>query len=187
MFYTGIGSRDTPDEVLRWFKIYADVLAELGFTLRSGAAPGADAAFEEGCDRVEGSKEIYLPWKGFQNSTSQYQGVSPEAQMIASEIYGSRFPYLKRPVKLLMSRNMYQVTGLTLDKPSKFVLCWTPDGCSSANERGKKSGGTGQAIAYASTLGIPVFNVQRDGVEEAFLQYLKEEFYNDTSSEVHKR
>ena len=68
MFYTGIGSRDTPDEVLRWFKIYADVLAELGFTLRSGAAPGADAAFEEGCDRVDGKKEIYLPWKGFQNS-----------------------------------------------------------------------------------------------------------------------
>lgn len=187
IYYTGVGSRDTPDNVIRWFKIYADVLAQLGLTLRSGAAPGADAAFEEGCDRVEGLKEIYLPWKNFQKSTSQFQGVSPEAQMLAAEVYGPQYSYLKRPVKLLMSRNIYQVTGLTLDKPSKFVLCWTPDGCSSANERSKKSGGTGQAIAYASTLGIPIFNIQRDGVEDAFLQYLNKEFSNDTSPEVQKR
>jgi len=184
IYYTGIGSRDTPEAVLRWFKIYSHVLADLGATLRSGAAPGADAAFEEGCDRASGLKEIYLPWKNFQKSTSPHFDVSPEAQMIAAEIYGDRFMYLKRPVKLLMSRNCYQVTGLTLDTPSKFVLCWTPDGCSSANERSKKSGGTGQAIAYASTLGIPVFNIQRIGIEEEFLQFLNEEFSYDTSPYV---
>ncbi len=164
---------------MRWMKIYASVLADLGLTLRSGAAPGADAAFEEGHDRSlqgVGRKEIYLPWKNFQKSSSQLFNVCEQALEIGAEIYGPQFKYLKRPVKLLMSRNCYQVHGLTLDTPSKFVLCWTPDGCSEQSERTRKTGGTGQAIAYASSLGIPVFNLQREGSEEEFLQYLKDEF-----------
>jgi hypothetical protein len=175
MFYTGIGSRETPDEVIRWMKIYGNVLAELGYTLRSGAAPGADAAFEVGCDRGEGNKEIYLPWKNFQKHPSPLYDISEEALQAGADAYGPQFKYLKRPVKLLMSRNCYQVSGLTLDTPSKFVLCWTPDGCSRREERDhRKTGGTGQAIAYASSLGVPIFNLQREGSEDAFLQYLKE-------------
>ena len=175
MFYTGIGSRTTPDEVIRWMKIYGNVLAELGYTLRSGAAPGADAAFETGCDRGEGEKEIYLPWKNFQKHPSPHYEISEEALEIGADIYGPQFKYLRRPVKFLMSRNCYQVNGLTLDTPSNFVLCWTPDGCTRREERGRKTGGTGQAIAYASSLDVPVFNMQREESEEAFLQYLKEE------------
>lgn len=177
MFYTGIGSRKTPEDILKWMRIYAHAFAKLGLTLRSGAAPGADSAFEEGCDRDGGPKEIYLPWKNFQKSDSELIGVPDEAMEIADAIYpDGAFKYLKRPVKLLMARDCLQVTGLTLDIPSKFVLCWTPDGCSSQEERTKKSGGTGQAIAYASSLGIPIFNLQREGKEEEFLQYLNEEF-----------
>ena len=175
MFYTGIGSRITPPEILTRMRVLAAALTELDYTLRSGAAPGADAAFEAGCDAYDGSKEIYLPWKNFQKHPSPHYEISEEALEIGADIYGERFKYLKRPVKMLMSRNCYQVNGLTLDSPSKFVLCWTPDGCSMRTERTAKTGGTGQAIAYASSLGIPVYNLQREGKDQEFIQFLSDE------------
>lgn len=147
-------------------------LAMDGWTLRSGAAPGSDTAFERGCDAGGGAKEIYLPWKGFSKHDSTLFYVSPEALEIAEEIYGPAFKYLKRPVKLLMARNMYQVTGVNLDTPSQFIVCWTSDGCNSAATRNRKTGGTGQAIAYASSLQIPVFNLQRKGEEEKLLDFI---------------
>ena len=70
MYYTGIGARNTPDKVLDLFTNIAKYLATKDFTLRSGAANGADSAFEKGCDISNGSKEIYLPWRGFNNSKS---------------------------------------------------------------------------------------------------------------------
>ena len=48
-YYTGIGSRETPDSILSLFNDIVFQLAGLGYTLRSGGADGADTAFEEGC------------------------------------------------------------------------------------------------------------------------------------------
>lgn len=59
MYYAGIGSRETPTFVLEAFKQIGEELAKLGVILRSGGASGADSAFEEGCDRVNGERDIY--------------------------------------------------------------------------------------------------------------------------------
>ena len=172
MIYTGIGSRNTPDEVLARMRGWGKALAYFEDTLRSGAAPGADAAFEEGCDSVNGSKEIFLPWKGFQKNPSPLFEVSDEAMKIASEFHDA-WKFLKRPVKLLMARNVYQVLGRYLDRPSDFVVCWTPDGCTSRDERSRQTGGTGQAIAIASEYGIPVFNLQRENANNEIETFLE--------------
>lgn len=66
MVYTGIVSRDIPDDIKRYFIVLSRYFAKLGFVLRSGAAKGADEAFELGCDMVQGKKEIYIPWRGSQ-------------------------------------------------------------------------------------------------------------------------
>lgn len=179
-FYAGIGSRETPEDVLRWMRIYGETLAKQGFTLRSGAAPGADTAFEEGCDRVEGPKEIFLPWKGFNGSSSPLYEVSDRAMEISEKVWNNKqhptreWKYIKRPVKLLMSRNIHQVLGRNLDEPAAFVVCWTKDGCDSWEKRTSKTGGTSHAIDLASTMGIPVFSFKREGDEERFLGFLKE-------------
>jgi hypothetical protein len=60
--YAGIGSRETPADVMALMGRVAARLEVLGWTLRSGAAQGADQAFEAG---VSSKKEIFLPWKGF--------------------------------------------------------------------------------------------------------------------------
>ena len=172
IYYTGIGSRKIPEDIKRKFVTYGAALAELGFTLRSGAAHGADAAFEEGCDSVDGKKEIYLPWKKFNKHKSELFYISPEALEIAEEFYGPRWKFVKTFTHKFMARNMYQVTGMNLDEPSKFVVCWTPDGCSTREERTNKTGGTGQAITYASELGVPVFNLKNEDAEAHLFNYI---------------
>jgi hypothetical protein len=144
----------------------AKSLAASGWGLRSGAAPGADTAFEVGCDASDGSKQIFLPWKGFNGSDSPHFHIPGEAFEISREAYGSRLDFMKRPVKLLMARNVLQVLGPTLDDPCKFVVCWTPDGISQGNQRSRTTGGTGQAISIASNHNIPVFNMQSMPLDE---------------------
>lgn len=169
--YAGVGSRETPPEVLATMEAVGQALAARGHKLLSGAAPGADAAFERGCDAACGAKEIFIPWKGF-------QGRQPDASTrVATDEEGSRafeiaagahlaWQYLRRPVKLLMARNSHQVLGWSLDEPVDFVLAWTPDGAETLDETGRATGGTGQAIRLANLRGIPVINMGRTGWEE---------------------
>jgi hypothetical protein len=51
------------------------------------------------------------------------------------------------------------VLGADLTSPARFVLCWTPDG--SLDGRGRRVGGTGQALRIAHHHGIGVINLAR--------------------------
>ena len=172
IYYAGIGSRKTPDDIIRKFKVFGASFAELGFTLRSGAAVGADVAFEDGCDAADGRKEIYLPWENYKKHESNLFGITPEAEELAGEIYGHRWKGMRQSSRLYLTRDMYQVTGYDLDTPSSFIVCWTPDGCLTKADRTKDTGGTGQAIAYASELDIPVFNIKNPFDEAHLFNYV---------------
>ncbi len=177
--YTGIGARKTPGKMVDFHEIspmarlrlWGYNLAILGFTLRSGAADGADYAFENGCDIGKGDKEIYLPWLAFNGSESDLYYIPPEAFEIAGDIYGATWRYQKQATRKFMARNMMQVMGLGLDEPSKFILCWTPDGCNTKATRTKDTGGTGQAIAYADEMDIPIFNFKNKNGEQDFIDF----------------
>ena len=158
MYYTGIGSRTTPNDVMLRMFAYASIFKQLGYTLRSGGSKGADTAFELGSG--DGDKEIYLPWEGFNNNPSPFFTIDADAFNLAIEVYGNGMMYAKPSTRNLLSRNVYQVLGLTLDVPSEFVVCWTPDGCEKAEDRTRATGGTGVAIALASMRDIPVFNLK---------------------------
>ena len=175
-FYTGVGSRKTPENILGVMEAFAAMFSLERFVLRSGAAPGADTAFETGCNVHTGPKEIYLPWKNFMKHDSSLFNISQEVFEVAGDIYGPSWKYLKRTTKLLMARDVQQVLGQYLDVPSDFVICWTPDGCLTKAERTRKTGGTGQAIATAYENDIPVFNLQREGQQSALLEFLKEAY-----------
>jgi hypothetical protein len=119
------------------------------YILRSGAAPGADSAFEAGVPE-NAKKEIYLPWESFQGHDSKLYFVCEKA-MSLGERFHPAWGCLSRHGKRLMSRNGYQVLGATLDDPVDFILCWT--------EGGKMKGGTAQALRIAKYYKIPVFNL----------------------------
>lgn len=148
-YYTGVGSRKVPDNIFYLFQGIGQRLAEKGYTLRSGAAEGSDKAFEYGCDAARGTKEIYLPWKDFNGSKSNLFLLTDEAKNIAKK-YHPAWASLSYPVQKLMARNSYQVLGADLKTPSKFLVCYTPDG--------EEIGGTSQAIRIAKANNIPIFN-----------------------------
>jgi hypothetical protein len=148
--YAGIGSRKTPQNILDEMQRLASELAKSEFILRSGAADGADAAFEEGCDLVRGWKQIFLPWKGFNGHTSELYNIPDIAFEIAATVHPA-WNYLKPYVKKFHARNVQQVLGRNCDDPVKFVVCWTPGA--------KKVGGTATAIRLAESRKIPVHNL----------------------------
>jgi copper oxidase (laccase) domain-containing protein len=97
-----------------------------------------------------GQADIFLPWKMFNNHPSPLHDVSDSALEIAARFHPA-WDKLKPSVKKLHGRNVYQVLGIDLATPSKFVVCWTKDG--------KASGGTGQAMRIALAHCIPIFNL----------------------------
>ena len=56
--YTGVGSREAPEEIILLMTKLSAKLEAQGWTLRSGAADGADTGFENG---VNNEDEYILP------------------------------------------------------------------------------------------------------------------------------
>lgn len=171
-YYAGIGSRNTPTDILALMAHLAKRLGRAGYTLRSGGAHGADSAFERGCAEASGACEIWLPWRGFNGHPDT--GLYPtERHMHAAELLHPLWHRLGRGPRTLHARNVAQVVGMTLDDPVEFVLCWTPDGCEHESERTEKTGGTATAIVLASRMGIPVFNLQRESTAKRLGAHLR--------------
>jgi hypothetical protein len=151
-FYAGIGSRETPRDVLRGMAGIAGRLGAKSYILRSGGADGADGAFEIGASTY--GKEIYLPWAGFNgrmHSETFVAGDSVWMQGIARQ-HHPRWSSLSGAAKKLHTRNVAQILGNVQGGPiSEFVICWTLDG--------KGEGGTGQAIRIARAYGVPVYDL----------------------------
>jgi hypothetical protein len=149
--YAGIGSRNTPKEILELMTEIAKALSAKGYTLNSGAAPGADKAFEAGA----GSKNVYIPWVGFG------EGICNLSREVMDTVdrYHTHPQGLSVGARKLMARNSQQVLGECLNSPVEFVVCWTPDGVETDSMRTVKTGGTGQAISIADLNGIKVYNL----------------------------
>lgn len=149
-------------------EILAFRLAEQGHTLRSGGAPGADQAFEKGCDAAGGKKAIFIPWNGFQNRNARIEvgvlaGVEARALELAAELHPN-WAACSDAARKLHARNCYQILGSGLDSPVSDVVCWTPNGS------GK--GGTGQALRLARKLGIPIWDLGNQDVLLMFQRML---------------
>jgi hypothetical protein len=183
-FYTGIGSRETPASILALMEEIGFFLCEKKWVLRSGAAPGADSAFERGALAAKPSYgaancpiQVWLPWPGFEGRPEgngwDYRVGHPADEEIAERFH----PYWGRcsqGARKLHTRNVAQILGSRIthygsvndmdpeiveyrEPVSKFVLCWTPGGLG--------GGGTGQAIRIAKHYGVRVFDLGKPEVE----------------------
>jgi hypothetical protein len=143
MFYTGVGSRKTPNNVLALMNRIAIKMSYIGYTLRSGGAEGADTAFELGAS----IKEIYYA-----------KDCTPEAMTIAAQFHPA-WHKCSEFARKLHGRNAFQVLGRQLNDPSQYCICWTPDGATTHRERVYRTGGTGTAISIADHYKVPVINL----------------------------
>ena len=148
-YFTGVGSRQTPEGLSPFISKIVTFLYTKNYILRSGGAEGADTFFEAGVPKGA-EKEIYLPWKEFNNNKSTLYHITDEAKQLASQFHPI-WDDLSYGAQLLHSRNMYQVLGKNLDKPSSFLICWT--------KNGMLKGGTAQAMRLAIHYNIPIFNL----------------------------
>lgn len=167
LYYTGIGSRKTPQHILEDMVEIARNLAKQHYVLRSGGADGADSAFEKGCKLENGEMEIYLPWKNFNNNSSNLIVESEKAFEIAGQFH-PRYKFLKPACKKLMARNSHQILGKDLQTPSCFVVCYS-----------EGSGGTEQALRIAKRFNIPIFNLFEMERKEIIEKILKNNYQED--------
>lgn len=157
MTFAGIGSREIPASMEAQVKKAIAMIKKAGdYALRSGGAVGADTMFEKnwGKDR----KEIFLT-EDAEKKPIYTPKTNPEEYKVAKEIHPKFSALESDDAKAKMARNTNQVFGAKLDTPADFVLCWTQDGATTAEQTYIVSGGTGQAIRMASMKGIPVINM----------------------------
>jgi hypothetical protein len=159
--YTGIGSRKTPENVLKLMQKIGYRLGTLGIRLRSGGAEGADSAFEVGARRVFKEKHgpeplIYIPCPGFRGKSGitfvQNSHIQKEATRIIQDLHPA-WDRCSDFAKKAHSRNAFQVLGSDLRTPSQFLVFYAEV------SRGQIQGGTRTAVALAQNFHIPCFNL----------------------------
>jgi hypothetical protein len=169
IIYTGIGARATPERFLLSAMKLGKHMAQKGYVLRSGAAEGASAAFEQGCDSVNGQKEIYLPWRGFNGNRSELFAIPDRAYGIMKN-FNIAWDTLSESAKKLQARYVLTILGQDLRTPSRCVICYT--------KGGKQKGGTGRALQIAKKHNIPIFDMGRfedefDVMRLRFIEFLE--------------
>lgn len=171
-FYTGIGNRLTPKELLPVLESIAKILAKKGYVLRSGGAEGADEAFEQGCLKVAGAKEIYLPWASFRSKpvnkdgyfyTREYDYEAYKKAKAMAQTFHPAWDRLPDAAKMHHTRNVHQVLGLDVMTPSDFVVCY---------DSALQSSGTKQAIRIADHVKVPVFNLHKKEDADRLIPYI---------------
>ena len=171
-YYTGIGRRSTPKDILKVMRQIAYIMAKKGHILRSGGAEGADTAFADGWsdalvetvdNMIESAckAEIYLPWEDFNDQCSSMEGRLivdyTKAKQLVSKLHPA-WNKLSDGVKTLHARNMHQVLGKDLNTPSSAVIYW-------AQTLGNDiKGGTSTAVKLAKQHNIPTYNLYNEGV-----------------------
>ena len=205
-YYAGIGARAAPKDILLIAEQLSKEIDELSIGLRSGHAVGMDTAFEKpvlahrAMEDYSGRlvpPEIYLPWTGFNGARPSKYYIDAtklpkhdEANELIKTIHPA-YHRLTGGVKLLHSRNAFQVLGRDLESPSLFVLFWAEPIAfdkkgrlideetkivldkDDISPRAFVKGGTNTAVSIAHQNGIPLFNLYFDEDIERFKEFLE--------------
>lgn len=201
-FYTGVGSRETPPEVISIMEDAGFRLARLGFTLRSGKAGGADEAFQVGmqkyCESLDNGyqeeycrrlAEIYIPWDGFASDNDNLWDywdypldyvdyLMPNQKSVRDSLVEEIHPNFealkrKRGAFALHSRNVHQVLGANILKPQPSAFCLY---YAQEDKNGNPKGGTATAVNLAKKYGVRTLNLntpERLALLEQFLTNLE--------------
>lgn len=135
-YYAGIGSRETPGDILTEMTRIAKELHGSKYILRSGGAIGADTAFEKGSGDL---KEIF-----------KANDATEEAIEYASKFHPA-WDRCNEYARKLHGRNAMIILGKDLQTPVSVVYCYT--------KNGKDIGGTGLGMRIAWANDIKVYNL----------------------------
>lgn len=180
-FFTGVGSRETPDDILTLMRGYSKAMVLRSWVLRSGGANGADSAFCAGWfDALYENiniqdAEIYLLWHGFNDYSKDSKNcklvvdkaIISQAQEILRTVHPA-YERLTRGPLALHTRNVYQVLGSDLKTPSRGLVAYAK-----LDKHGEPMGGTRTAIKIAEMYNIPCLNLFKDEDRARLEKYLE--------------
>lgn len=150
--YAGIGSRETPAEILKQMTVLSAWMSRRGWHLHSGGAAGADTAFAKGTPIP--ARTQFLPWPGYEHHAGPDCHIpSGEIHRRCTEIASELHPAWHKcgqGARKLHGRNVTILLGRHLSTPVSAVVCWT--------KGGQVIGGTGMGIRIAQAFDIPVLN-----------------------------
>lgn len=153
LIYAGLGSRNTPDNILQAMEAFAGNMAERGHALRTGAAPkGPDSYLERGCESKGGTKEIFLPWPGYNMRWNSALGTLPystEEGMDIARANHFQWHEVNMEHALIYAGISHILLGWYCNRPADFLICW-----------GAQSPITAQAIRVADAYKIPYFDLE---------------------------
>jgi hypothetical protein len=178
MPYVITGNREAPSEVVELMKRMVTLLEKNGYTMRSGGMDGPEDAVE----KVAIKKEIHLPWKDFNNKDSKFTFTPNHAKEIAAK-FQPGYEGLKPVIQTFLAKNVRMLMGKDLKGPALFMITWSEDGAETLSEKTIKTGNAGHAVAIASTLRIPVFNLGKQGAESRLNSYLNLNHVQEESSQ----
>jgi hypothetical protein len=165
LIYSGIGCKNPPSFIIGIISEISIHLANKHYLLRSGASIGCQSAFESGCKSINGYRDIYLPWRSYNDNDSMLYDISEESKIMAKSFY-PKYDDLSLENRLIFARNCNIILGDKLDTPSDFIICYT--------EEGKHTGETGHALKIAKKYNIPIFNFgNKDLTKEIFYSRLE--------------
>jgi hypothetical protein len=161
-WFAGVGSRETPEEILALMRLISQALYARGYALSSGDAEGADTAFYEGAVLSphfhQLGARIYLAWNGVRNRYHDPKNYFfdaskfptwESANSIALEARGS-WEGLGRGGIAMHTRNVFQIMGACLTEPVSSIVYWgIPVG-----KTEKVRGGTNTALQLAIKCGV---------------------------------
>ena len=158
-FFAGIGSRQTPVDVLASMTALTQRLTGDGWCLRSGGARGADSAFAAGAPIQR--RRIYLPWSGYNTLSGPdcHHLVAGELTRFLpiAEQFHPAWEKCSAAVRALHARNVAIVLSLSAADPVRFIICWTPGA--------RVIGGTGLGLRLAQHHDIPIVNLAHASVD----------------------
>ena len=174
--YTGVGSRETPNDILILMRRIGYVMAMKGVALRTGEADGADHAFYKGvvdANDIHGVKfknEVFVAsapkeYHYVNDVVNIFSGDSSspidELRNIAERIRGS-WDDLSYFGAMCHIRNVAQVLGVDGNSPSRGLICWAkPVNPIQVTEEKMQyvEGETNTAYCTAILHNIPVYNL----------------------------
>lgn len=185
-YFTGVGGRMAPAAEMQLLMELAYKLTSEGIYNRTGGADGADTAVWNGTVKYWKDSppkaswvyadRLYVPWNGFKGhyvsskwgwiQSPESLGVQKEAEYIAKQVH-THWGNLKQAGRAFHTRNVLQVLGDFLNKPSDVLICWAI-----TDKWGIPKGGTRTAWVLAKEHKVPCYNLFLDKDRKKMMQYL---------------
>jgi hypothetical protein len=165
--YAATGNKEMPESFKPQVQRIGRNLEKAGYILRTGGMEGLEDVIEKSVTKLE----LHLPFKDFDGKQSKFTYTSDFVKGVA-KMFHTSFDTLKPVVQTFLAKNVRLVLGKEGKSPAMFLIVWTEDGTEKAIEKTFKTGNSGNAIAIADAIGIPVFNLVRPDAEHRLYTYI---------------